>query len=224
MSSSPTGPFEVVSWDANLPQASDAYAWTDPSTGIAYLKHNGAPVPVNGTNIAAQYVTQLTPDMLAIEPNATSEALIAPWDPLPPYHQGAVGCTEGGGIFEHQGLWFVMAGTCCCFCHAGANAFTWVAKSPLGPYQYVGDLIGFNATAGTYDTQAQQFSVAALPTAQGTVPMYIGQRFGSARDGLKCHDFQYWAPLAFDAQNLPKPFGFVDSFNLEILTAGVDSQ
>ena len=221
VSSSPIGPFEVYSWDSGLKTGSDSYFWTDEATSTTYVKHNGPGRTINGSDIGGHYVSQLTPDLLGVVPNATSEVLLPPWDPLPPYYQGHVGCSEGGGLFEHHGRWFVMAGTCCCFCHAGSNAWTWVADHPLGPYTLVGDLIGWNATAGTYNTQSQQFSVAQLPTPSGPQPLYIGQRFGSALDGLKCHDFQHWVPLQFDAQGNPKPFGFLDSFELEILVAGV---
>ncbi len=132
-------------------------------------------------------------------------------------------------MFSAGGLWYVMAGPCCCFCYAGSSAYVWVALSPLGPYvlqmvrtiEYTSillstpphgshtpccpctplmlqspntNVIAWNATAGQYATKSQQFSVAAVPTLTGTVPMYIGQRFGSADDGLKCHDYQVGCP------------------------------
>ncbi len=50
----------------------------------------------------------------------------------------------------------------------------------------------FNASSHKYMSGAQQFSVAQIRAFNGSiVPVYIGQRFGSADDGLKCHDYQY---------------------------------
>jgi hypothetical protein len=56
----------------------------------------------------------------------------------------------------------------------------------------LGNVIPFNKSSGMYLTGAQQFSVAQIPRFGGgePLPMYIGQRFGSADDGLKCHDYQ----------------------------------
>ena len=123
--------------------------------------------------------------------------------PVPPEYQGAwPECSEGGGIFKQGGRWYVMAAVCCCFCEAGANAFVWVSESgPLGPYELqtganasglLGNVIPFNASTGKYLTGAQQFSVAQIPLYRGGEPaaVSVGQRFGSADDGLKCHDFQ----------------------------------
>ena len=69
-----------------------------------------------------------------------------------------------------------------------------------------------------YLTGAQQFSVAALPTTSGVVPMYIGQRFGSAPDGLKCHDFQYWAPLSVAADGSVAEMTWLNEFTVELWT------
>ena len=78
------------------------------------------------------------------------------------------------------------------------------------------NVIAWNATANQYATKSQQFSVAALPTVNGTLPMYIGQRFGSAVDGLKCHDFQYWAPLSIAEDGTIGEVLWQDSFTVEI--------
>lgn len=69
-----------------------------------------------------------------------------------------------------------------------------------------------------YLTGAQQFSVAQVPLFAGgePVPVYVGQRFGSADDGLKCHDYQYWAPLSFLADGSIAEMQWVDSFTVEI--------
>jgi hypothetical protein len=199
VSDSPTGPFESVSWDTGLAQGSDSYFWQDHDDplGTWYVKHNGA--PPHGETRGAHYVSQLAPDLLSFLPGASSPPMLVPAEPVPPAYQGAwPACSEGGGIFKRGGRWFVMAAVCCCFCHNGANAFVWVSNSgPLGNYTLQatsdamglhGNVIPFNKSSGMYLTGAQQFSVAQIPLFAGgePLPMYIGQRFGSADDGLKC--------------------------------------
>lgn len=211
------------------PPGSDSYFWQDQDDPAAtvYVKHNGAPPP--GETRGAHYVSQLTPDLLALVPNATSPAMMVPATPTPPEYQGKwPECSEGGGIFKAGGRWYVMAAVCCCFCHAGANAFVWVSETgPLGPYilqsgatpdGLLGNVISYNFSTGMYLTGAQQFSVAQIPLYAGgePLPMYIGQRFGSADDGLKCHDYQYWSPLAIRPDGGVEEMVWVNSWTVEI--------
>ena len=229
VSDSPTGPFESVSWDVGLAQGSDSYFWqdaNDPANAV-YVKHNGPPPP--GEVRGAHYVSELAPDLLSLLPNRTSQAMMVPALPVPPAYQGSwPECSEGGGIFAQGGRWYVMAAVCCCFCHNGANAFVWVSESgPLGPYALqngsvsglLGNVIPFNVSSGMYLTGAQQFSVAAIPLYRGgePLPVYVGQRFGSADDGLKCHDYQYLAPMAIsEATGQVAEMAWVDAFAVEI--------
>ena len=228
VSDTPIGPFESVSWDVGLAEGSDSYFWQDQDdpAGTVYVKHNGPAPP--GEIRGAHYVSQLSPDLLSFVPNASSPAMMVPALPVPPAYQGDwPQCSEGGGIFKHGGRWYVMAAVCCCFCHNGANAFVWVSDSgPLGPYalQYgtvsglLGNVIPFNASSGVYLTGAQQFSVAAIPLFKGgePLPVYVGQRFGSADDGLKCHDYQYLAPLTILPGGAVAEMGWIDAFTVEI--------
>ena len=228
VSDSPIGPFESVSWDTGLAQGSDSYFWQDQDDplGTVYVKHNGAPPP--GENRGAHFVSQLSPDLLSFLPNKTSAAMMVPALPVPPAYQGNwPSCSEGGGIFKRDGLWYVMAAVCCCFCKNGANAFVWVSRSgPLGPYELqngsssglLGNVIPFNESSGMYLTGAQQFSVAQVPLFAGgePLPVYVGQRFGSADDGLKCHDYQYLAPLSILADGSVAEMAWVNEFTVEI--------
>ena len=220
VSDSPTGPFESVTWDTGLAQGSDSYFWFDKPSGVHYVKHNGPPPA--GEKRGAHYVARLAPDLLSVVFNASSPAMLVPALPVPPSYQGAwPSCSEGGGMFEHGGRFYVMAGACCCFCHAGANAYVWMSSTgPLGEYVLQDDIgvIPFNVSTQQYLTGAQQFSVAQLPTATGSLPMYIGQRFGSAPDGLKCHDLQYWAPLTVaPATGQVAEMAWVDEFSVQLL-------
>lgn len=112
--------------------------------------------------------------------------------------------------------------------HNGANAFVWVSDNgPLGNYSLqntsdamglLGNVIPFNKSSGMYLTGAQQFSVAQIPRFGGgePLPMYIGQRFGSADDGLKCHDYQYWAPVPVGPDGVVAEMGWVNEWQVEI--------
>ena len=75
----------------------------------------------------------------------------------------------------------------------------------------------FNTSSRQYMSGAQQFSVAQLLTTSGVVPVYIGQRFGSADDGLKCHDYQYWEPISTDASGRVREMAWTNQFTLEVI-------
>jgi hypothetical protein len=227
VSDSPIGPFESVSWNVGLAEGSDSYFWQDADDpdGTYYVKHNGPP-PAGETR-GAHYVSQLSPDLLSLVPNATSPAMMVPALPVPPEYQGNwPSCSEGGGIFKHDNFWYVQAAVCCCFCAAGANAFVWISTTgPLGTYTLqnssssglLGNVIPFNTTTGKYLTGSQQFSVAQITLYNGErLPVYVGQRFGSADDGLKCHDYQYYAPIEFLPDGTVDEMKWVNSFTIEI--------
>ena len=220
VSKNPTGPFEPVSWSVpNIHTGNQFEFWPDPNTGTVYAQISMKPGEVG----MPLEVVQLTPDLLGVVPNRTSGLIRAPpsaWAPVLPHASAgpaSVNRLEGGGIFEHGGKWFVMSGATCCFCKRGSNGFVWAADHPLGPYTYVKDVIAWNATEGMFETRAQQFGVAALHAEGGrVVPMYVGQRVGSADDGLKCHDYQYWHPMTFDAAGMPEAIRFTDRFEVEL--------
>ena len=47
-----------------------------------------------------------------------------------------VSLAKGGGIFERNGVWYVMFGQGCCFCPFGGSSLVYTAAHPLGPYTY----------------------------------------------------------------------------------------
>ncbi len=111
---------------------------------------------------------------------------------------------EGGGIFERNGRWYIMQGHGCCFCWCGDDAQVFESTSgPYGPYHPTNDLINCSApdytpsrncggpSAPERGPGAQQFGVFPITQANNdTALLYVGIRFGSAPDGLKCHEFQ----------------------------------
>lgn len=51
--------------------------------------------------------------------------------------------------------------------------------------------------------------------------VWIGDRWGSAADGLHGHDMTYWQPLHFDAEGNITQFEWVDAVNLTLPAAAV---
>lgn len=100
-------------------------------------------------------------------------------------------CYEAPTMFKRDGLYYALYATCCCFCTEGDTRYVVTASSPLGfatslPRHSLGNAGG-----------AQENYVAQIATTQGTTYLWTGDRWNSAPDGVKDHDFQYWAPLEF---------------------------
>jgi hypothetical protein len=96
---------------------------------------------------------------------------------------------EGVLMFKRDGLYYVAFGQCCCFCAGGTNVEVHVATSPLGPYNLTGQLI----TPGAWGAQTG----AVWYT--GADWVLYGDRWQSAPDRVKAHDFSFMAPIAFTA-------------------------
>lgn len=198
VSSSPAGPFTIVHHCVpNLQLGSDFFFWTAPD-GI-YMKHNGGcagdgavvrpgePCPTapvkRGQGICVAKLSNNLTDIAE-----SSRPIQAPG--------------EGGGIFEREGRWYIMQGHGCCFCKCGDDAQVFESSSgPYGPYQATNNII--NCSLPDYHAGrdcggpnspkrgpgAQQFGVFAIPLAGNkTAHLWVGIRFGSAPDGLKCHE------------------------------------
>ena len=208
----PAGPFEVVHWNASKGLANPngftgstgQKIWATPQ-GEAFLAHNGAPELLVGWP-KGQYISRLSADYLTIVETSAPIGV-------------QQGFTEGGGLFQHGGRWYLMAGHGCCFCPRGSNGYVYTATDPMGPYVYQGDVIPHTTVNGSNVsvTKAQQFSVSALHTAGGGVqPLFTGVRFGSSPDLNKRHDYQYWYPLQFDAHGRVLPLTWLPEFTVEI--------
>lgn len=194
-----SGPFDVLQWTVPVPgmsQIVDFYFWQNATNGDLLMKHN--------SEAGGEYAVTWSEDYF----NITGTSPVFGHDK---------GYTEGGGIFQHGGASFVMAGYGCCFCTLGSNGFLWRSDDgALGNYSLLGDKIPLYPNH-TSVTHAQQFSVTPVYTATGVIPMFIGIRFGSAPDYVKDHDFQYWYPLQFDAGNDMLNVAWVDSFTLDLV-------
>ena len=107
----------------------------------------------------------------------------------------------------------------CCYCKEGAKVHAYSSKSPLGPYDYLGEIAsGTNPFGGSIATASQQTNVFPVALTSGeTAFVWQGDRWQSAPDKLKSHDFTYWYPLQFDVDNngsTVQRIKWVDSFAL----------
>jgi len=118
--------------------------------------------------------------------------------------------------------YYAVFGHCCCFCFQGSGLIVHTAPSPLGPWTpqagASADVV-CAAPAPAYGgvptpgqgclygganevsaTRAQTDAIVTVPDgAGGETHVYYGGRWGQSPDGIKGHEPQYVAPLAFDA-------------------------
>ena len=89
----------------------------------------------------------------------------------------------------------------------------WACAAAL---QFAAILRGGGATAEPFTTAVSDGrGPAEVPTT-----MYVGERWGSATDGLKCHDWQYWAPIEFDQEGHIQEMSWVDEWWMRGVTEG----
>lgn len=101
------------------------------------------------------------------------------------------GCYEAPALFKRKGVYYALYGTCCCFCSAGDTRHALTSLSPLNFSSSTSYPLG---RAGG----AQENSVMRIATQSGVEYVWTGDRWNSAPDGEKDHDFQYWVPIEFN--------------------------
>jgi hypothetical protein len=118
--------------------------------------------------------------------------------------------TEAPVLFERRGIYYALFDHTCCVCSYGSGVQVYTASTPLGNYSYRGQ-VG-RTEKGDPVTHAQQAWILQLPLPNHTTSIaqggeqqdqqyiWIGDRWGSAPDGLHGHDFSYWQLLEFDEQ------------------------
>jgi hypothetical protein len=115
----------------------------------------------------------------------------APTNPRrpPPLLPPPVRVRAGIFMFKAAGRYYLGWGQCCCFCAAGSNVELLSAPSPLGPYTSQGSIIApqqWGAQTGAVWWTGAQW-------------VLYGDRWQSAPDHIKAHDFSYWAALTLNA-------------------------
>jgi hypothetical protein len=228
-SKTPLGPFEVVNSAVELRYSSpgDFALVVDDRSGDAFIAYMAF------ETWDAITLEQLSADYRSTIPY-TNTGLLTPQNQQSPM------------MFKRGDTYYLTYGDTCCFCKEGSNGRVLTAKHPLGPWQDQlydidrrrqpielarGSLVG-----------AQSSSIAIVPTIDAggnvtTTYLYVGDRWGSAPDGLKSHDFQvsqlslpfelhltfhivqYWHPLVFNDSSMPPSIDllhFIASFTLDL--------
>jgi hypothetical protein len=147
-------------------------------------------------------VEKLTPDFLSSTMESSEN--FAEW-------------REAPALFRRRDFYYALVGELCCFGPEGASVEVFRARHPLGPYEFRGKIN--NDAGGRIIIPAQQTHVATLPTLEGSPLIWMGDCWGSAPDGIKGHDLQYWsAPLQFDEKDDILPLKRQESWSARLAT------
>jgi hypothetical protein len=184
-SPSPLGPFKTVVSNVTgvaYNRLPDAASIFVDDDGASYIAFTHEDSHVNN-------VQELSRDLLGPLPGGRVSAQIGP------------GNTEGALMFKREGKYYFGAGACCCFCGAGTDATLYVADDPIGPYTLAGTI----ATGPVW--RAQTGAVWFT----GVDYVLFGDRWQSAPDRLKSHDFSYMTPITFNADGSVQPISAFES-------------
>ena len=203
----PFGPFATVNASAG---ASFQYGYpTNKNVGdfSIMLDDDGEAYFLYSANAHCQ-VERLAPDFLSSSWIATGET-----SGILPHGN------EAPAFFKRAGVYYALVSDSCCYCEQGGLVHSFAAASPLGPYVYLGEIAAGPHPGGAPDgrvaTEAQQTAVFAVPQAGGeSQVIWVGDRWQSAPDRLKGHDFTFWAPLSFLANGSIARLTWLDSFEL----------
>lgn len=210
-STSPAGPFKLESVrpsaQALLHKTGD-FSFMIDRDEKAYVIYNSAMAGIN--------IEQLAPDYLSALGHTNPKR----------YSSGVFGLTdtEAPVLFRRGELYYALFDHTCCVCPYGSGVGVYTAHSPLGPYTYRGqvgrDAAGDPATGWARDGHgAQQCWVMQLPSGSSPEFVWIGDRWGSAPDGLHGHDLTYWQPLEFGSDGTIGQFHFLDNFTITLGSA-----
>jgi beta-xylosidase len=122
---------------------------------------------------------------------------------------------EAPVLLKRGKTYYALFDYCCCACPQGSGVRVYTAAKPLGPYTLQQGNPNRDSKGKTV-IRAQQTHVAQIPTADGMLYVWMGDRWSSRPDGMMGHDFQYWAPLKFDASGRIEPFRWVDQWTIKL--------
>jgi len=184
-STTPVGPFTVVNDHVQTFYATggDFDIFVD-DDGEAYIIYTSLAI---GHKISVEH---LASDYLSSTLNNTG-----------PISSGS--CLEAPTMFKRKGLYYALYGTCCCFCSSGDSRTALTSADPMG-FSQASPRYGLG-NAG----HAQENYVMRVSTTSGMEYIWTGDRWNSAPDGVKDHDFQYWTRLVFNDSSTPSSGRFI---------------
>jgi len=190
-STSPYGPYTVINQNIQSLKYKDVgdfnlFMDTNGDAYIIYTAH------IQGYPTTHQMsVEKLTPDYLSTLGNSSSSGFFGE------------SFVEAPALFSRNGIYYAVFGQCCCYCKEGSPVTVYTAPSALGPYTQqnnIGITLNYdkNGTNLGDAISAQQTDIFAWYDSNNQPNyIYIGDRWQSALDHLKAHDFTYWFPLSF---------------------------
>jgi hypothetical protein len=183
-SASPTGPFVMANSNVTTryKDGGDFTVFAD-DDGVGYLLYQSR---ASGHVASVERLSDdYTSSLGAVDPVKHSSGLFGP--------KGI----EAPALFKRNGYYYASVGLDCCFCAAGSGVTFFTATKPLGPWT-LHDQVG-RYPNGSSVSKAQQNFVISVPGSDGKILyLWTGDRWQSAPDGLKDHDFQSWLPLEFE--------------------------
>jgi len=195
ISDTPYGPFKILNQNIQMGSSNtgdfDLFVDDDGKAFVIYTSHI--------TDAAITHVMSvelLAPDYLSsmgIQHNSG--------------YFGSAG-VEAPALFKRGSTYYAVFGACCCYCASGSPVTVHTASNPLGPWQTLNNLGG--------SIPAQQTSVLKYKSDKGDQFMWFGDRWQSAPDGLKGHDFTYMGALQFDNQGNIAPLTFTNSYTIDV--------
>ncbi|EDQ91054.1 uncharacterized protein MONBRDRAFT_6792 [Monosiga brevicollis MX1] len=198
---SPLGPFVVDSKPVQVSEGNggDYGLFVDAGTDIGYVIYTS-----HATNVR-MVVEQLAPDFLSSTYNRS--AVFGP------------ASVESPALVARHGFYYAFFGHTCCYCLAGSNSLVYVSTDPLGPYDYLTDVVG---NASGIHAQLNYVAQTGFLTSPDKAPLsllWTGTRWGSSPRQQMRSDYQYWEPLVFDDSQtppMPQPLAFQNQFNTVI--------
>jgi hypothetical protein len=228
VSDTPAGPFIVQNSNVRVKNGDtqgDFGLFLD-DDGTGYITYSFSPASVDWSAKTEPIkhhqicVEKLTPDYLGSTMEST--------EPI-------AGNVESPAMFKRNGVYYLLFDNTCCFGVDGSGARVYTASGPMGPFVYRGNINIKAASARNLSSpftepgtgrpdciiKAQQTDVATLPTSNGLIYIWMGDRWGSRPDGIKGHDFQYWShPLEFYPDGMIKQLNWDETFAVGIVGPG----
>jgi beta-xylosidase len=186
---SPYGPFKMMNNNVTglaYRELPDGPALFVDDDGAGYLALTHESSHIN-------LVQQLSPDLYTPLPGEKTSAQIGG------------GNNEGILMFKRNDLYYIIFGPCCCFCGEGSTLSVFTATSPLGPYQEQQNPV---ILASTWHGQTGSVWFT------GVDYVLYGDRWQSAPDKIKAHDFSYWAPLIFNENGSIQALSWEDTVDI----------
>lgn len=196
VSSSPLGPFKVVVdiVSTGYNNTGDFNLFVDQS-GDAYIIYTAH---IAGFDITHRMsIEKLTADYLGTEGLTASSGFFG------------ASFVEAPALFSANGLYYAVFGQCCCYCQSGSPVTVYTSSNVLGPYTG-------SANPITSAINAQQTNIFGYLTAPGKYAfIWQGDRWQSAPDGIKGHDFLYMGPIVFNGTFI-EALPFDDTVSIDV--------